>query len=59
LGDSTNGSVATQFSSHRPYSDPSVATSTFMVRLLLFGSSLSRVGDFRLTSPEFSLCAGK
>src|SRR6266850_1910425 len=35
-GGSTNGSLATQFSAHRPYSDPSVATSTFMRHLLLF-----------------------
>ena len=35
-GRSTNGSLATQFSPHRPYFDPSVATSTFMVRLLSF-----------------------
>src|SRR6266850_1068791 len=33
---STNGSLATQFSPHRPYFDPSVATSTFMLRILSF-----------------------
>src|SRR6185503_20014256 len=35
-GGSTNGSLATQFSPHRPYFDPSVATSTFMARILPF-----------------------
>src|SRR2546426_210879 len=33
-GGSTRGSLATQFSSHRPYSDPSIATSTFMLCIL-------------------------
>ena len=30
------GSVSTKLSPHRPYFDPSIATSTFMLRILLF-----------------------
>src|ERR1051325_8223125 len=53
-GGSTNGSMATQFSPHRPYFDPSVATSTFMLHILSIEFSRSSIQQSQ-TSREMPL----